>query len=258
VGGSAVFAFTCALACGGTSESKTSGVAGSMPAAGTGGTGGTTGGTGGTTGGTGGTIEILPDCPAFTPCGGDIVGVWRLESICGAVTSSSNETSCVGQTVVESLAGNAIYTFGVDGTATVTGNLSIVGDISVTDACAQSMGTTAAAYCEVLSAAAGGTGSLGGAGGTGGAGAAAGTGGTAGSAGTGDPAIDISCMLSASQCDCHLEEGPILVESTATYVTMGTQVIVDGTPSDYCVEGSTLTVSGTTSTGTALSIFTRN
>ena len=248
LGGGVVFALSCVVACGGssTSESAKGGSGGTSGT--TGGTGGTTGGTGGTTGGTGGSITFTTDCPAFTPCGGDIVGAWRMQSICGALTTSTGSQDCVNESEMLTLGGDALYTLGADGTLTITGNLLLAGDLSVTEACAQAMGTTATEYCALLSAA----GAAAGSGGTG-AGGTAGTSGAAGSGGSATPNIDISCMLNASVCNCHVVEGPVPIDNTSPYQIVGNSYVVNGGSTDYCVDGNTLTIAQTSSSG-ALSV----
>jgi hypothetical protein len=243
LGGSALLVLMTAFACGGSSAINTGKGAGARGGSG----GGAGAGAVGSLGGTGGTAGSPPgDCPAFTPCGGDVLGAWRIVSICGAFTPESNPDvpECAGTAVSESFMGDGVYTFQDDGTATLTGTITVTADEVVTDACSQAQyGFSAALLCAGLNASNDLPQGQAGADGTGGA----------------TPAISFMCTVDGTDCACHIVEGPVPVDQSATYSVQGEQITIGSNTSDYCVDGDTLTIQGTSaSTGLTQIELTRN
>jgi len=111
------------------SGGTTPGTGGSIP-----GSGGSIPGSGGSTLGSGGNLGIADaatdqpganrdgpvasnSCPAFTPCGGDLIGTWNLASECISFSSTSGDcTLSMGGADISGLWGR--YIFNADGTAT--------------------------------------------------------------------------------------------------------------------------------------------
>ncbi len=80
---------------------------------GAGGSGGITGGGGsGGNGGITGDAGVNPSCSSFTACAGNLVGAWRLTSVCGFLIP----TNCPQGIAVEETASGLTYTFRDDGT----------------------------------------------------------------------------------------------------------------------------------------------
>jgi hypothetical protein len=171
-------------------------------------------------------IDIDTTCPTFAPCGGDVVGSWLTKSFCGV---STTEPSCSDLASSQTASGDIVYTFSADGTLTMSGSLSATIDYSITDACAMSsLGTDAAGYCALLT-------SLG---------------------DPSNPSLVIDCAFAGGTCNCHIVEGPAPLDQTDTYTAMGNQLIVGAnSPSDYCIEGDTLTIRS--NDGTQQTVLTR-
>jgi hypothetical protein len=69
---------------------------------------------------TAGVVEIMETCPAFTACGGDLVGTWRYERVC--VTTAEVEaqlTDTCATAVLNSGSGTVDGTVSFDGTMLV-------------------------------------------------------------------------------------------------------------------------------------------
>jgi len=84
-------------------------------------------------------------CPAFTPCGGDLVGTWRLQSECLSTMPTSGNC-VVGFSAIDLSAFQESFTFRANGTLTVsmTGTMAetlryaagcFLTDASATDSC---------------------------------------------------------------------------------------------------------------------------
>jgi hypothetical protein len=210
-------------------STSTGGTGGSLSGPGSG--GGSVGGTAGAAAGAGG-ITIGGACPAFTPCGGDIVGRWQLRTICGATTSAgSTVPECSSEIQAQTTSGNTTYDFAADGTVTVSGALELDVALAVTDACSQaSIGVDAATYCATVD------------------GTASGSGGSSGMTSTG---VVTNCTYTAPICHCQLIES-VSTNAAGTYTVKGTQITVvtrQATTSDYCISGDTLLVSSATTSG---------
>jgi hypothetical protein len=248
VGG--VVALGFAIGCGGSSTTHggTGGTAGTGSGGTTGGTGGKggsggkggnaqggssgSGGTGGSSGGTGGSsgsggVVISDECPDYAPCGGDIVGSWRVTAICGAVTPAAALLPCDTATASQSLTIDGVYTFNADGTASIGGTAQGAIDVEVSDECAMEQGLSAQEFCQLFELlAAGGLGT-----------------------GMGDmgqaPPVDVDCTYADSVCTCHAEQD-VPLDENSTYVVSGNEITVTNTDDgevfagDFCVDGDEL------------------
>lgn len=201
---------------------------------GKGGTGGTTstGGTG--MGGTGGGAAVDANaCPAFTACGGDVTGSWKVQTFCGAISVSSN-ADCAGEVVGETLGGDNGYVFGQNGSLSVSGSITVTADLVIDAACATaSAGASVSKYCAELNAAY-----------------------STPVAGQALP-ITFDCAVHSDLCDCTVVEGPLTEASGSNYTITGNQIALGGAKArDYCVTGDTLTLDASSDTTSAISFLT--
>jgi hypothetical protein len=204
---------------GGSSSGGSTSTGGSSGTTSGGGKGGSSGSSG--SGGSGGSIPVATTCPAFSACGGDVVGTWKASSLCGTLGGDMSMPECADAVKSVSASGDPTYTFKSDKTWTLTGTAMIEEELSVNDACAQANqvpdAQTYCAYLELFGGLAGGS-------------------------------ITFDCTYTAPNCNCHVS-GAGDVGQSGTYAISGTQIdIVQGDGSgdsnyDYCVSGSTLTLS---------------
>ncbi|HTQ02759.1 MAG TPA: hypothetical protein VMI54_02840 [Polyangiaceae bacterium] len=222
---------TSAGGSGATGGSTSSGGKGGSATSGTGGTTSTSG-----SGGTGGdpVSVMIGNCPDFSPCGGDVVGTWKMSSLCGASDTSNAGSggmagvpSCATDGTTESANSDVVITFGSDGSYSAKGTITISLDFTFDDTCAMaSFGVDAATTCAVLAA----------------AGGSAMTGGS------------LSCAPKDADCSCHFTSDPSETDDEGTYTISGDEVTLnyvetdsDGTTTPYmetdpyCVDGDTLT-----------------
>jgi len=206
------------------------------------------GGSGGPAGAAGGS------CPALVPCGGDVVGSWRLVQQCNPPTTGS--IACAGEKVYFAPAAgySATYTFAANGALTIVTSGAMTATLHYPAECLDSDAGIGSACEEIqqsmqstLQAAA--------------------------DAGTDSSlqSLSISCTTVASAaCDCVESITYSPITSTGTYTISGTQITVNvthpslksdgGAPDagaataiDYCVSGTTLILGasdGTSNGGT--------
>jgi hypothetical protein len=172
-------------------------------------------------------VIITDECPDYEPCGGDIVGSWRVTSICGDLAPAQELSPCEGTTPTQTLSIDGVYTFNADGTATVDGTAHGTFDIEVSEECAAEGGaTTAEQFCALFELlAAGGLGME-----TGGMGEAL--------------PIEVDCNYADSVCVCHAVQDVVLDE-TSTYEVSGNEITItdadgDVTEADFCIDGDEL------------------
>ncbi len=217
------------LACGGASgqaddESSAGGatnVSGSGGAAtGGAGTGGV--GTGGASTGGGATL----DCSPISPCGGDLVGRWRVVDYCPPTVSSVPE--CNGLITDESVLSDFFYVFESDGVLQMEGTPLVSIDQSATDACAKAAGfSDVEAYCADAS-----------------------------EPRDTDPPVTTTFSVSDVRCNCHLEvqapaTPPGVFSVSDGVLSMGTEDEPAVIVGPYCVTGDSLRIA-TSEYGTAI------
>jgi hypothetical protein len=202
-------------------------------------------GCGGGTGTPGGTLG--GSCPSsFTPCGGNLVGTWHLETECTG-SSSSSSVSCPGISI--SLGYAATYTFGPTGTFTFSSPGSMSETVRYPAECLHSDAGAVLACADMSSAMQS-------------AAQHAGDAGTSTITFTGG-----SCSADPSGiCVCNESFTYSSTSGTGTYTTSGTKVTISslsgtgmpdagagdaGTslPNDYCVSGNTLMIQATSFSG---------
>jgi hypothetical protein len=186
-------------------------------------------------------------CPAFTPCGGNIVGMWRLKSMCLKSTPTDAAVACTVQSMGSPTMGPAFY-----GTYTFTANGTFAESIGGSEtwtlsypgvACSRS-DASAAQYCTDIQQR------------TQSAYAAAADAGTI----TPITSVGFTCTASGSEfckCDESLTYSPCTIEGTyttngdlLTATTTGSSILLNGgsgdggtgSPTLYCVSGNTLTL----------------
>lgn len=164
-------------------------------------------------------------CGNTAACGGNIVGAWKITNSCISVDVSSmaDGFDCPGGTAVPSgfkITGNVTYSADM----TYATNTTVSGNVIVTmpSTCLMEGGITLT--CGQLQ-----------------------QGVQASLAGT--PFTSATCSASGSGCACTLVLSPQASTSTGTYTTTAAGLLTEteagGTPdrSDYCVKGSSLTIS---------------
>jgi hypothetical protein len=111
------------LSCGGGSGQTTDGGTGGAQ----GGTGGTHSGSGGAGGQAAGTGGSGASCPSVSPCGGNIVGTWKVTQSCVTATDdlSTTGTGCAGA--------SAVLDFTYSGTLTYKADLTFASTIAVSE-----------------------------------------------------------------------------------------------------------------------------
>jgi len=164
-------------------------------------------------------------CPAtLTPCGGNIVGTWTYETACGV--SALATMSCPGATTNITPGASGTFTFNADGTFTQVLNVSEAGSATLPASC-----LTSAPSCAALDST---------------------------SSSSGLSIVVSGCTGNIAQsCTCSFSETGTLTV-TGKYTTAGNNVTMisagsaTGTASPYCVSGSVLELSLSTSTSTFL------
>jgi hypothetical protein len=188
---------------------------------------------------------------SFTPCGGDIVGTWRLSSICALGPASDCPPS--GGVTVDRSKSEATFTFASDGTVVYAYSGTLTETLLYPDTCLAGIDAGTARACsdfqsEVQSSIQRDDG--------------------------GAPLAGLTsftCSVNASSicmCDEVFTSAP--QTENGTYTTSGDQVTitlaaadggaVDGgtnPPSEYCVSGNTLTLHTINSTGESVATLTK-
>jgi len=179
-------------------------------------------------------------CASFTSCGGDIVKVWQVDSVCvegdlvGTLNGQLSSQPPACQTIFESASLDASGTISYTA-STETSDITLTGIYTAvyTQACLSAMaGSTVAVTSAICSAIQSGLSSS-------------------------DPSITGTCVLSGSNCHCTLNQQLSLGTQTDGYTASGGTLTYTsgGSPASYCVNGTTLTERSTsTSLGMAMVI----
>ncbi len=220
------------LACGGATGDADgqSSTGGSTNASGSGsastGTGGTGIGGAGTGGASSGGSAAL-DCSPISPCGGELLGRWKVVDYCPPTASTVPE--CTGVIADESVIGDFFYVFEADGVLRVEGTPVLTVDVSASEACTKAMGySDAAAYCAEVTAA------------------------------ETEENVTRTCSASEGRCDCHTEIEQLAGVPEQTYsasdgvLRIGFEAqpaLVEGA---YCVTGDSLRFQTSAEAGSAM------
>jgi hypothetical protein len=200
-------------------------------------------------------------CPGFTPCGGNIVGTWRLKSMC--VKDTPTDAACTVQSsgMIAGAGYSVAYTFNANGTFTGTVSGSMIQTVDYPGAACSPTDASPSQYCSDIqqsmqSALAGLT-----------------------DAGTFPvKSLSFTCTPSGSDvCKCNesLTYTPYTLEGTYTtsgdFITItmtGSSILPDagigdggtGSPTAYCVSGNILTLGptpGSSDEGEGVVVFTK-
>lgn len=160
-------------------------------------------------------VVAAGECPEFTACGGDIVGVWDTSGGCFEVDIESAISRCPGARVTErSGRGRGRVIFGADGNAHRVAESQVAASVFVPAAC------TAFVSCESIE----------------------------------DlmraQASSATCT-SAPGGDCNCDATyDFALDETSPYGTEGNEITAPGKRWEYCVDGETLTYQDTSPSGT--------
>jgi hypothetical protein len=184
---------------------------------------------GGGTLGNGGASGTTP-CANFTPCGGYIVGTWSYQRMCNAATSSGSQI-CPGEEASLEVQASGTTTFRNDGTYGTSALMNGTAQFTYPSSCLTALSLS----CDQVGA-------------------------TLTAGGMRDGGISGSCATGAAgSCVCdetianHAsnEQGTYVIEGT-TVTTTKSGAATAQNPSDYCVQGNTLTMRTTNAfSGTA-------
>lgn len=204
-------------------------------------------------------ITVGGACPAFTPCGGNIVGTWHLKTECGPPSTTSNACSGQATTLSPGADYNATYNFAANGTLTISFSGTMSATIRYSADCLHSDAGLATACADLQKSM------------------------QSAIQVTGDAGADslirnlsFTCATdSAAECLCQESLTYSAVSMTGTYTTSGTQITATLTSSsflpdggspdagsgnliDYCVSGNTLTIGpGAGSTSGSVAVLTK-
>jgi hypothetical protein len=180
--------------------------------------------------GTGGSGGV---CNGFAPCGGTLEGTWQIDSMClqgdinALMAAEMGMTGPACDQMIQSLTiqnpkGTVSYSGGVE-----TSNLTMTLDMRmlITEACMSSMtGTTvtlSAAKCSAMEQSLVSNGNY----------------------------STATCTFGSASCQCHLVGEQTSTSSTPYTISGNTIVYSDGSdPASFCVNGTTLTETGTSGT----------
>ena len=170
-------------------------------------------------------------CSAFTACGGDVTGTWDVTNVCVDTVPpdvGSLPPECAHLINSLSIQMDGTYVFDADGTATFSGQVTSVSSVRYTDACLHALKLPAgqeAAGCTSIEAGLQKNGTA-------------------------------TCGYGSGACSCTLQETQS-IDKSGTWAKLDSDTLVDekGDPADYCVEGATLRIESTSSSGTTTAII---
>jgi len=159
-------------------------------------------------------------CGSFTPCGGSIVGTWKLTSTCSSMPDAGT-SNCPGEQVSTSLQYTGTLTFLSSGAYSVSASISGNANFTYPASCLTSLGMTCAQIDTNLKA----------------------TGAT-------DAGISGACTsASAGACACTETMKSMPSSEDGTYTTSGSALTMISSSSstsqdsaEYCVRGNQLTI----------------
>jgi hypothetical protein len=161
--------------------------------------------------GTGGQPASSPTCAKVQPCGGSVVGTWKLTSTCvgdGVVDASSICPAATGS--IDMISGTGTVTYAADGTYQTMGRLALDVTLTIPTACfgpgetCATLGAMLAQQAQIPAA---------------------------------------SCTTSGASCACRIST--VQGAETGTWQTSGTTLTLtpmggDVSNDDYCVQGNEL------------------
>ncbi|HVJ19454.1 MAG TPA: hypothetical protein VM686_28740 [Polyangiaceae bacterium] len=164
-------------------------------------------------------------CSAVQGCGGDPVGVWEIVDSCASV-ATTGQTGCAAGTTYGPVEATGQFEFTADGQVISTINLTMQATLRFTEQCLSEQTGQAVtidqAACDSIAT----------------------------GAGQAEGVTSVSCTLSGSACVCP-STFQSMAGGTGTWTASGNNLIdEDGTVLPYCVNGDTLSFSGSTEGGT--------
>jgi len=156
----------------------------------------------------------LGSCGKVQPCGGDVVGNWSIVGECINTASMNMEimAECPGATVNTSglrVTGSA--SFNADMTYSVTEMISATVSETIPASCLTTQGLTCTQLNQLLQQEA-----------------------------AMDPSGISGRCVGSSACTCTFTIPSMTVTDSGTWATSGTNILIDGSPSPYCVQGNEL------------------
>jgi len=180
-------------------------------------------------------------CTPVEPCGGDILGLWQVESLCFAreqaaqAFESGLPAECAGAfSSADAVVQDATLDYGADGTLTTTGTAQVHASYSFSLACLRSFlpdlsaSSLSGMFCASI------------------------VGRVWSSLDRLEPVEGItSCSSSGSACDCETSALADLA-SSVSYTTSDDQLVIGARSAPYCVSGDRLEQGNATLGGTAV------
>jgi hypothetical protein len=185
----------------------------------------------------GGDSSAQSSCGKVAPCGGNIVGTWKIVASCAQAPSSSTPgNACTN--------GGTVQAISVDASGTATFNADMTYSVNILEmdsetvevplSCLSTNGVMGT--CADLASAISGVGT--------------------------DAGTSASCTTAGANCTCTVSESGTTLDETGTYTVSGTAfATMQGTGANtgmgggtYCVQGNTLTLSSVDASGTAPTI----
>lgn len=162
-------------------------------------------------------------CPVFEPCGGDPEGTWTVQDVClnngRELFASTIGPACASAYQSASVAGEGRYEL-ADGQASSEFELSTSVVLAFDDSCIQSIlgkSATAASQCANLAAAL-----------------------------STDPNFaSVACDVEGAKCVCELAAPQVSSGDDGAYQVRDNELIIDGKPVPFCVDGETMTIKPT-------------
>lgn len=157
------------------------------------------------------------NCSNVSPCGGNVVGTWKITNVCASgMLSNSLGSVCPGASEqVGSINASGTATFNSDGTYSTSTTASASVTLTIPNSCLSQSGVTIS--CGAIGS----------------------------SLANPDAGTSGSCASNGSNCDCTVASSPMSSSSAGMYTTSGTTITTTPTgnsssSNDYCVQGNTL------------------
>ena len=179
-------------------------------------------------------LGVPGECGVFTPCGGAIEGTWKITSYCLAGSVASTSSTCSVTVAMSNIQVSGTLVFASDSTYSTSTVQSGTMNLTYAQSCLTDSNLT----CAKISATT-----------------------------KGDAGISLSCASNAAgDCACAEDLNNVASNEKGTYSTSGNSLAMVKTgatkapdPTEYCVQGNTLTIHSTsaTSSGSATLVATR-
>jgi hypothetical protein len=174
-------------------------------------------------------------CGTFTPCGGSVVGTWKVTTLCLDFTTSTS-TTCPDESVSEAIQPSGTITFTSSGTYSVAVVMNGSAKFGYPSTCLGNLGMTCAQIDSALQ-----------------------------KEGATDAGVSGSCASGAAgSCTCSEKVTNAASSETGTYTTTGSSIAMISSsstssqePTEYCVQGNKLTLHSTNTAGSSSIILTK-